>query len=329
MIQRTRRKLCQGAKWAVLVLFGQGCGAGPKPAVGPAEARVSAACDEARDRRAILGMVGEFEVSFAFDETLALASGYALHEPYRANAREVVEVLEDEGRAVVLQHVLLIESGEGKAEPLKHWRQSWTFEDTELLEFRGKNTFASQKLSLAEARCTWSQAVFEVDDAPRYESFGSWSHSGEISTWTSGETWRPLPRREATRRSDYDVLVGVNRHVVSASGWTHEQDNVKWVLGEGRGLAREHGQNRYQRAQLANAGVARAYLRDTGPFWSGVRAAWERALTRGPELRVATEVEGRPAFMVLFEIATAPGALKERVGQASAVIEQRVTRAAP
>ena len=35
-------------------------------------------------------------------------------------------------------------------------------------------------------------------------------------------TWRPLPRREYTRRSDYNALDVVNRHTIVPGGWTHE-----------------------------------------------------------------------------------------------------------
>ena len=35
-------------------------------------------------------------------------------------------------------------------------------------------------------------------------------------------TWRPLPRREYTRRSDYNALDVVNRHTIVRGGWTHE-----------------------------------------------------------------------------------------------------------
>jgi hypothetical protein len=77
---------------------------------------------------------------------------------------------------VSLQHILVVEK-DGKRSPLKHWRQDWTFEDAELLEFRGQRSWARRVLSPLEARCTWSQAVFEVDDGPRYEGSGRWTHA--------------------------------------------------------------------------------------------------------------------------------------------------------
>jgi hypothetical protein len=294
---------------ALLVISMLGCAAGPS-ALRTAPAGARASCDPARDRAAIRAMAGQFRVSFAFDEVEALAAGYALRAPYRAEAIEVVEALEASERKIVLQHVLLSVARDGSATPQKHWRQDWTFEDDQLLEFHGRGTWEPRTLAPADAACAWSQAVFEVDDGPRYESWGRWRHDGATSTWTSHETWRPLPRREYTRRSDYDVLVATNRHVVTPSGWSHEQDNVKLVLDGSRALVRERGVNRYDRAAIAQADVARRYLGDTRPFWNAVRAEWEALFAR-PQLVLRAVVAGEPLYRRLEPLAATAAPLDE------------------
>ena len=282
--------------------------------VAASDETVDGSCDVARDREAIRGMAGVFDVSFSFEETEALADDYEVHEPYRTSAKEVVVVLEDSERMLSLQHVLVFpgEQDDATGTPLtqKHWRQDWVFEDRELLEFRGHRLWAQRELSADQARCTWSQAVYEVDDGPRYESFGRWEHAEDASVWTSASTWRPLPRREYTKRNDYDVLVGVNKHIVKRDGWVHEQDNVKVVTGRDpepeRELAREHGENRYVRTNDADAAQAVAtYLEATDEYWSVVRDAWSQALRvsdqgararhgrRKAAVRVAVSVGGR------------------------------------
>ena len=50
---------------------------------------------------------------------------------------------------------------------------------------------------------------------PIETAFGRWEHFGNVSTWLSSTTWRPLPRREFSVRKDYDVLVGTNRHTIT------------------------------------------------------------------------------------------------------------------
>ena len=79
---------------------------------------------------------------------------------------------------------------------MKHWRQDWTYEDTDLHVYKGKSTWEQETKPAADTRGKWTQAVFQVDDSPRYEVVGKWSHQGGMSTWNSDTCWRPLPRRE-------------------------------------------------------------------------------------------------------------------------------------
>jgi len=96
--------------------------------------------------------------------------------------------------------------------------------------FAGDERFETRAVPTAERRGAWSQTVYQVDDSPRYGSVGRWVHSAEASIWEGGEAWRPLPRREHSVRSDYQVLAGRNRHTILPTGWVHEQDNSKLVL---------------------------------------------------------------------------------------------------
>ena len=125
----------------------------------------------AQDRAAILGMAGEFAVTFHFEETIGFKSGYELKEPYTEDARELVVVAKDEPTHIELQHLLVVEG-----EVIKHWRQVWTFEDTRICEYQGHNTWRLRDLSAASAIGTWTQLVTQVDDSPRYESAGHAHH---------------------------------------------------------------------------------------------------------------------------------------------------------
>lgn len=246
-------------------------------------------------------MAGTFDVNFEFEETKPLTDGYALHEPYHSEASEVVLLLESTPTHVVLQHILLIPQEDGPTFPLKHWRQDWVFEDTDLLEFRGDRVWKHRSLSPEEAECTWSQAVFQVDDGPRYEGLGRFEHTPDGSaSWTSEETWRPLPRREYTQRDDYDVLLAVNRHVITDAGWRHEQHNRKWVLADQIALVKERGLNTYRRADLEDEVVARDYMSVTGEFWTEVRDQWATQLTSSPVVHVRNKVDGTPLYLKLF-----------------------------
>ena len=238
----------------------------------------------AQDRAAILGMAGQFKVSFHFQETQSLQKDYvAKTESYNEDAHELVIVTEDTPSRISLQHLLVAGNM-----VIKHWSQIWTFEDTRLCEFQGNNSWKMRDLTPAEATGTWSQQVTQVDDSPRYESFGKWVHRGQISEWTSADTARPLPRREHTKRKDYEIVGGTNRHTLTPHGWAHEQDNTKLQLRDGQRvpLARETGLNTYTRVTDFDFQPALTFWAGEASFWKQVVSAWEEIQQRRPEFTI-------------------------------------------
>jgi hypothetical protein len=236
------------------------------------------------DRRAILAMQGEYRVSFHFDETVALAPGYATRPDKDSGAHELVLLVEDRGNRIVLQHLLVMPGGG----VIKHWRQDWEYEAPAHWVYVGDQRFERRVRTPDERAGTWKQSVYEVHDAPRYAGIGRWNHRYGVATWTSERTWRPLPRREYTTRDDYELLNVENRHTITPSGWTHEQDNTKVVRRDGRdrSLVREFGFNDYRLVAGHDFSPARRYWDETAPFWAAVRARWDRMLA-APALRLA------------------------------------------
>jgi hypothetical protein len=266
-----------------------------------------------RDRRAILSMAGTYRVTFNFIETIPLRTGYKADRPYQSWATEYIKVIEDDGNFIRLQHILVMyfinENGkvEGPA-VTKHWRQDWTYEDEEILEYRGSNTWQTVRFPANEARGKWSQAVYQVDDTPRYEALGEWTYDGNYAAWTSAVTPRPLPRREFTVRDDYNVLSGVNRITITPSGWVHEQDNLKMVVGEdGKAagkdpyIAKEIGLNRYERLSDFDDNAAKEYWELTAPFWADVREVWEETIRANPTLRLNNTYRDKRLYEYLFD----------------------------
>lgn len=262
------------------------------------------------DRQAILAMAGEFEVKFQFQETVGLVAGYELKDPYYSEATEFVEVIEDRGDFISLQHILVLKAEEEGQEDrvVKHWRQDWTYQDTHILEFRGNLTWEMVHVAPETVKGTWSQAVYQVDDSPRYESFGKWVHTGDRSAWESGETWRPLPRREFSKRSDYQVLLASNRHTITPRGWVHEQDNGKLVLDDAGQpqtvIAHESGLNVYDRTDAVDFTAGRVYWEETAAYWQDVRAIWANTFAADGAVALAKEVDGKKLFVELFTLAS-------------------------
>lgn len=270
-----------------------------------------------KDRRAILAMAGPYRASFDFLETLGFVADFEPARPYRSWGTEYIYVLADEPDFISLQHIMVmsfLQENGSVSEPLvvKHWRQDWRYEDRDLHVYAGNNRWVRERLSEDAVRGKWSQAVFQVDDSPRYEATGKWTHTGDLSTWESGETWRPLPRREFSVRDDYDVLVGTNRHTIVPSGWVHEEDNLKVVLDDhgnhaaGQAiLAREAGVNRYDRIVGYDWSAGDEYWQRTAPYWQQVREAWQDIYRERENFGLRKHVGKNSLFMVLFQQAEA------------------------
>ncbi len=234
-----------------------------------------------QDRQAILAMAGTHAVAFRFHETVAASLDYQLKtKPYEENATEVVEIVEDTPERISLQHLLVVPGKDGKPQVIKHWAQIWTWQDTELLDYCGSEEDHEWKrvtLTQEQASGTWTQLVTNIDDTPRYEGYGKWAHDKGQSFWQSQPTRRPLPRREYSKRDDYDYLLVTNRHTLTPGGWVHEQDNRKVVDREDETphvLCHEVGINTYTRTDSPDAGVASAWWKENSGFWNTVREFW-------------------------------------------------------
>lgn len=261
----------------------------------------AAPADIARDHDSILKMQGEYTVDFAFDETVLLKPGYERASAMRSGGDEVVIVVEDSPQRIVLQH-LLVDTKSGHV--TKHWRQDWVYEAAQRFEFSADQTWSVRPIPAALNQGAWTQCVYEVSDAPRYCGTGRWSYSNNVPTWTSDLSWRPLPRREYTKRSDYNALAVVNQHTLTPNGWTHEQFNTKVqrnVDGSQVEIAREFGFNDYIKTTQVDFTPARTYWTATAPFWAQVRQRWDGFLGKAPGVHLKTKLDGMAMIMPLFQ----------------------------
>jgi hypothetical protein len=245
-----------------------------------------------RDRRAILAIAGDYRASFDFLEVATYTPGASRDRPYQSWGTERVYVDQDKGGFISLVHILelrTVKDDGSISEPLvqKHWREDWQYEPTHLIEFKGGERWRQRELPALERKGQWSQTVSQVDDSPRYASIGRWEHSADFSTWISGNTCRPLPRRES-KRNDYQVLLGTNRVTLTATGWLQEENNLKAVLTPASDpshyLAREYGVARYDRLRGADFAAATQYFERTKAFWDRVHTAWLGVFQRNREV---------------------------------------------
>ena len=271
--------------------------------------------DRERDRRAILAMAGDYRTSFDFIETIGFTEGYQPRAPYQSWGTERVYVVANEPDFVSLQHIIVMhfldaDGFESEAMVVKHWRQDWQYEDAEVHAFQGRGAFVRRALDPASRKGSWTQTVYQVDDSPRYEAVGRWTHASGVSYWQSDDRRRPLPRREFSVRDDYQALYGSHRITITPAGWTQEEDALKLVLDENNRpsssqpyLAREAGLSRYDRVLDYDFSAGDEYWQNTGAFWSRVRHYWDALYKAESAFSFVKSAEGMPMFMALFGMA--------------------------
>tara|TARA_B100001123_G_C15310084_1_gene1024052 strand:- start:830 stop:2119 length:1290 start_codon:yes stop_codon:yes gene_type:complete len=263
--------------------------------------------DFERDRQAILSMAGNYRTSFQFTETAGFVANYKPPRPYFSWATEHVSVIEDTGKFISLQHTLVMyfANESGKVEGpmvMKHWRQDWTYQDTDLHTYRGNRSWGRQRYLEEEVAGSWSQAVFQVDDSPRYEVIGRWLHDKQFSAWSSQTSRRPLPRREYSVRDDYNILEGEHRITLVPTGWVHEQHNRKFLKkGElDTYVAQEIGVNRYERIIKPDLSAAEDTWSKTSAYWKAVRNTWQEILQNQDQFQLKSKFEDKKLWEYHF-----------------------------
>ena len=258
------------------------------------------------DVAAIRGQCGCHDVSFLYAETFAPEKTYTFKDRYVAKGIEWVFVDEETGPAerpakLVIQHLLVV----GDTIVIKHWREDWLYQNINLLKFDQNATWKREKLTPAQVKGQWTQKVFEVDDSPRYEGSATWIHADGRDYWESTAD-APLPRREYTKRSDYNVMRRTNHHEIRPDGYVHEQDNDKIIRTEAGDqlLVSEKGLNTYNRIDETKCQAAKDWWAKNRVYWADVRAVWNEVLANRDAVAIKGQVKGQVLGRELDELST-------------------------
>jgi len=257
-----------------------------------------------KDVQAIKKMCGCYEVSFNFSETFQYANDttYVGSKVKHDKGLEWVELVSDTENKLVLQHLLIV-GNPSKPTVIKHWRQDWLYENTDLYTYDVNNTWKYTKLNPNDVEGQWTQKVFQVDDSPRYEGSATWIHVDGKSFWEN-TTDAPLPRREYTKRNDYNVTVRRNRHEITAEGWIHDQDNDKIIRETGKEdvlLAQEKGLNTYVKVADEKCKSAQDWWKKNQETWALVRDKWDTVFAQHENLTLKSKVDDKPLYGYLFD----------------------------
>lgn len=265
---------------------------------------VNAQSKKKKDIEAIKNMCGCYEVTFNFSETFEYSED-SLYRPSKqkiATALEWAQLVEDDKNKISIQHLLQV-GPESNPHIIKHWRQDWKYENTDFYMFNGDNTWKYVSKPKSDVKKQWTQKVYQVDDSPRYEGSATWVHVDGKSYWEN-ITDAPLPRREYTQRSDYNVTVRGNRHEITDYGWLHDQDNGKVVREAGKEdvlIAKEKGYNTYVKVDDSKCKAAANWWKEHKAKWALVRNEWDNVFGRHKNLELHHKVDNKLLYKYLFD----------------------------
>ncbi|MEX6626176.1 DUF6607 family protein [Tenacibaculum salmonis] len=256
-----------------------------------------------KDKNAIKKMCGCFEVTFNFAETFNNSKD-SLYKPSKIkkdSALEWAELVEDNNNKITIQHLLQV-GNPAKPHIIKHWRQDWVYQNQDFYMYNGDNNWLYENKSKKDVKKQWSQKVFQVDDSPRYEGSGFWVHLNGKSYWES-TTDAPLPRREYTKRNDYNVTERGNRHEITNYGWVHDQDNKKIIRKTGEKdiiLASEKGYNTYVKVADSRCKASQNWWIKNNTKWKLARNKWNKVFAKKTNLSLKRKVKNKPLYKHLF-----------------------------
>ena len=256
-----------------------------------------------QDQKAIKSMCGCFEVKFNFAETFNYSDdpNYKPSKNKITGGLEWAELVTDEKNKISIQHLLVVGPPEQQM-VIKHWRQDWLYQNTDFYMYNGDNVWNFEQKTKSDVKKQWTQKVYQVDDSPRYEGSGTWVHVDGKSFWEN-TTSAPPPRREYTKRSDYNVTMRGNRHEVTDFGWVHDQDNDKIVREAGKEdviIAKEKGYNTYTKVDDSKCKAAQDWWKKEHDKWAKVRTKWDEVYGRNTKLSLEKKVDNKVLFKHLF-----------------------------
>lgn len=247
----------------------------------------------------INALCGCFNVEFKYAETFSPDENYRFHERETINGGlEYVFPVELSDKKIVLQHLLVITD----KVIIKHWREDWSYENPVIWKYLGNKTWKKEIQKPEAVKGKWTQSVWEVSDEPRYQGSSEWINNNGQWYWLNTAD-APLPRREYSVRSDYNLLSRTNRIIITDSGYRHEQDNKK-IIKKGNTetlLAEEKGLNTYVKTNEASCAAAIAWWEQHKFYWEKVRSAWEEKTAGIDYIKMETKVNDKMLHEYLME----------------------------
>tara|TARA_B100000780_G_scaffold150544_1_gene105168 strand:+ start:901 stop:1797 length:897 start_codon:yes stop_codon:yes gene_type:complete len=256
-----------------------------------------------KDVEAIKSMCGCYEVTFKFAETFNYSkdSTYTPSKNKIAYAVEWIDLTYIDKNNLIIQHILQM-GKDSNAYIMKHWRQDWNYQNREFLIYDHNNIWNKLEANYNSTKGQWTQKVFQVDDSPRYEGSASWAYIDDKIFWENNVD-APLPRRERSIRSDYNVLNRGNRIEITNEGWIHKQNNQKILRSDTSNdvlIASEYGINSYVKINNERCKYAKIWWNKKSEKWKIVRKEWELVFEQNDTISLKPNHEDKPLWEYLF-----------------------------
>lgn len=256
-----------------------------------------------KDVEAIKSMCGCYEVTFKFAETFNYSkdSTYTPSKNKIAYAVEWIDLTYIDKNNLIIQHILQM-GKDSNAYIMKHWRQDWNYQNREFLIYDHNNIWNKLEANYNSTKGQWTQKVFQVDDSPRYEGSASWAYIDDKIFWENNVD-APLPRRERSIRSDYNVLNRGNRIEITNEGWIHKQNNQKILRSDTANdvlIASEYGINSYVKINNERCKYAKIWWNKKSEKWKIVRKEWELVFEQNDTISLKPNHEDKPLWEYLF-----------------------------
>jgi hypothetical protein len=236
-------------------------------------------------------LCGCFEVAFKYAETFSPNPDYKYHDREEiGGTAELALPIEVSDKKIVIQHLLIV----SPTTIVKHWREEWTYENPIIWKYKGDRTWVKETLPADQVKGKWTQTVWEVADEPRYQGYSQFVNLDGKIIWQN-TTYAPLPRREYSVRSDYNILRRTNRLNITDSGYIHEQDNEKIIRSEiaDKLLVQEKGINSYKRVADTACNAGKIYWEKNKRYWDKVRQIWADYISTQTSISLKSKVEGK------------------------------------
>lgn len=252
-----------------------------------------------QDIYAIKQMQGCYAVEFKYTETFSPEIDYEKAYDYHASALEYAKVIHESDDTIQLQHLLVIND----SIIIKHWRQDWIYEADRSFVYEPGNQWRFYEIPPETTEGAWTQQVFQVDDSPRYSGTATWTHVDGTSSWYN-KADSPLPRREYTKRNDYNIMKRGNRVTLLENGWLHEQDNDKVIRDTtltDQVLVQEKGYNTYILQPEEKCQLAIDWWSKNQEKWQKVRKKWDYVYHKADQLVLKEKFEEKRLYEHLFD----------------------------